>query len=510
MHNSIYYVSKELLNKEAATCNSSIFSFPLSISLFFFLLFSKKILHIFTFLMKNLPTEILINIFKRLNHTDKCSCQLVCKSWYGPASECFNKDVSLYGYRGIRKFYNSLCSTREQSMSGALIRKMRFIKRTQTGPPLVEQEHLDLLAACPNLQKIEYVDVNPVVYLNQMAQNDIRMDHLQDIYIPPAYRWSVQQDYLTVARNNCESMTHLYIHNSGGGFGRGRGIIPSPFAENLPSFVEEFPLLETLTISGSSNVSITSILDVCPNLMKLSFQGGNRNNYQLITESQQANLTTLPAYTALENLSIPAEYLNIPTAKFILYHLTRLRKLKIASHGYVTLEELMDGFNVFQAQLTARPSISTLVLKNFYTVSPDFIHLVSTCFPYLKELQFIGCSFNGLWDDYQNLTFDLALMDLYMLSIDIDKIVLRSRAVKQLSIQVTLVGANNEKIYYERKGKLRSHHDFVRKTTKSYIKNAGKRLRASNTAVLKIKINSLNKLELYAKNSDTQTLSIKQ
>lgn len=78
----------------------------------------------------------------------------------------------------------------------------------------------------------------------------------------------------------------------------------------------------------------------------------------------------------------------------------------------------------------------------------------------------------------------------------------------KLSVQITL-SDSEEQLYYDRKGKLRSHHSFERRTNKLYIKNAGKRLRDMSVAVLKIKINSVNTLELYAKNSQTQTLSIK-
>lgn len=104
--------------------------------------------------MKDLPTEILICIFKRLDHADRRTCLLVCKSWYGPASEFLNKEVSLFGYRGIKRLYTSLCSSSNQSMSGALIKKIRFIRRTNTGNPLAAQEYLDLIAACPNSQQI--------------------------------------------------------------------------------------------------------------------------------------------------------------------------------------------------------------------------------------------------------------------------------------------------------------------------------------------------------------------
>jgi hypothetical protein len=106
--------------------------------------------------------------------------------------------------------------------------------------------------------------------LSKHGQFKIPMCHLQHIYVPSSFRHKIKANYLYVAANNCNSMTRLCIDLN---YTTDRAI-RRPIDTSLPLYLAEFPLLDGLSIVGTtSNPSITSILDVCHQLTRLSLKG---------------------------------------------------------------------------------------------------------------------------------------------------------------------------------------------------------------------------------------------
>lgn len=52
-----------------------------------------------------------------------------------------------------------------------MVKKLTFHRQQNTRRPTIEQEYLDLLRACPNLQQLIFKNVNPKVYLKQMQKS---------------------------------------------------------------------------------------------------------------------------------------------------------------------------------------------------------------------------------------------------------------------------------------------------------------------------------------------------
>lgn len=106
---------------------------------------------------------------------------MVCKAWSYAASETLNKTVDLYGYSGVKKFYNCLVNSRRNL--GPLFKEIKIIKRRYPGSPVAKEVYLNLLTTCTNLQYLIFSNMNPRIYLKCMAETEIEMSNIKHIYI---------------------------------------------------------------------------------------------------------------------------------------------------------------------------------------------------------------------------------------------------------------------------------------------------------------------------------------
>lgn len=446
-------------------------------------------LFIFLFLnnqMSRLPYEIQLNVFSRLEASDQSSCELVCKAWSYAASETLYRMVSLYGYSSAKKFYHCIASDTSLTKL-SLTREIKIIKQRYSTTFKTNNDFLTLLTSCANLQTLIFENFDPKFYLKWMEDAKITMTSLKHIGIHQSFRNEASHDlYLSVMLNNCATVTQLYINQD------------TTVAPNiLLNKINQFPVLKRLAINSQKDIKLDSILDSCKSLTRLKLNG--------FMKQVSADGSRIASYPRLETLKITSQVFTGDICRFIFQNMTRLKSLTLISpySGSQDIHSLMT--NLQRQPILSNISIQTLVLQHFKCMSSQFLHLLPRYFSSLQNIRFKDCKFNGIWDRSNNLCIDMSPWNLNKITIDIDNIVTYAYHISNVFLQIKL-GNGKINYYVRRKGKLRVNCPF--KQIYCTANQVRKKMAAITGAVITIQIKTLKAIEIHAKNSNNQTITI--
>jgi hypothetical protein len=461
-------------------------------------------------------------VFGHISFRDHLVSQTVCKAWLKPALNHSNSTVDIYGTYGLHELsFKLIYTTTNSAYSGAAIKKIRFLKKRSNGSynqALNKNKFLFLLASCPNLEEIVFEDNKPVDFLRGMMNGDVVLKKLKNIIVHNFSRDQLTASYyLSVVTKYCNSIERIRTWE-----------MPLPNISDDAlitrlldiTSLNRFPLLTHVSITIVKGIDILSLMRTCPNLThfitnKLKWSTTNKSEM-----NNDINGDYFQDYPSLQTLGLGVGCFDKETCRFVLRKFTSLHTLKVLATGNDNSGLLVEGFQEFAGTTGRRSSIICLSINGLQGLTRGFLKMLSIWFPKLKELYTRDCGFDISYDSLCNVHFDVANLNLDILSLDITRIITKKQQhFVRYFIEVHQLGdcsqqqeedAKDNTICYLEDDCSRNPatSPFSRQTSTTFTTNAFRMELSDRISCVYINIRGLRKLRVFSPGIFSQTLSI--
>lgn len=255
---------------------------PLIKTLFiqFFLLLLSFVSTLVTMLIRDLPLEIISQIFQLLPRSDLYKCLTLCQAWFLSALEEYYREFALSEHnalilqeRFIQQAQDGYCVA-QLDFIGPWVKKITIVNNESTYSKLLHPQIITFFSYFPNLKILEFTQTNDFQwYIEAMAlceDTEKYWPHLQDIVLP--YKANVTAEvmklYFPICYRLRASITNLFIHHP-----QTRHTIGIE-AGNYLQFLPDFKKLTHLVIynynyyAADRDLLMFQILEACPNLIE--------------------------------------------------------------------------------------------------------------------------------------------------------------------------------------------------------------------------------------------------
>ncbi|CEP12503.1 hypothetical protein [Parasitella parasitica] len=434
-------------------------------------------------MLNKLPPELLTTVFQNLPFYSQRQCMAVCKIWNSTikaiVSIATTNKVTLAGYNAIRALYRRVSQDPDQ---GLAIRAMAFKMKTGEGPPLSRQGMVALWGACPNLEEITFVDVNPFYYLTYMIQDEIAFPKLELLHIADPYCLSsVSRTYIDTVYHFRQTINRLCICFDSLHFPRAANV------DSIAGYLQGFRSLRCLSLQTSCGIVLNDIIRACPLLQKLKIDAPPSIFRALVHNIE-------PATSILENIEIECQLFSQDLYAYLKNSCPYLAQLALFGNCNDS-NLIMSIFQGFTHDQTL--SITSLSFKDHFCVTSTMLKNIGAWFSNVTKVEFKDVSLTELMDLNNNILMDFGVLRINYLSISLDNIIgHRGSPCKRIALEIISNGAVT---WFQRDGKWRSQEQFVCKTAGNYVSNQArdKRSQSKITAIITITSAYVNNIRLH-------------